>query len=204
MVLLNWCTELIHLSLPDNYSFRTCHFEPRSCNTRKNHITARDKCLPSYGGVGKWSVLSILLNVCYFTEKFDWETSLNFQTELYCELPIMHLCSNAGTKMNSKCFHATIFCRLIIFGHKNNSKAIKEQLKPTFKMPRLHPSLCGLNFTHGCLNMKANMQTLQYSTETLPYLRCDEITMFAQKIDLALFWRCDSIIFQKRLVNNAL
>ena len=166
MVLLNWCTELIHLSFPDNYSFRNCHFEPRSCNTRKNHITAREKCLPSDGDWGS-GVFFQYYNVCYFTEKFDWETSLNFQTELYCELPIMHLCSNAGTKMNSKCFHATIFCRLIIFGHKNNSKAIKEQLKPTFKMPRLHPSLCGLNFTHGCLNMKANMQTLQYSTETL-------------------------------------
>ena len=68
--------------------------------------------------------------------------------------------------MNSKCFHATIFCLLIIFGHKNNSKAIKDQLKPTFKMPRRHLSVSDLNLTHGCL-MKANIQTLQCSTETL-------------------------------------
>lgn len=74
-------------------------------------------------------------DVCHCTEKFDGETSLNFQTELYCELP-KHLCSNTEKKINSKCFHASIFCLLIIFRHKNNSKAIKEQLKPTFKMPQ--------------------------------------------------------------------
>ena len=166
MVLLNWCTELIHLSFPDNHSFRTCHFEPRSCNTRKNHIQLGTNACHQMGEWGS-GVFFQYYNVCYFTEKFDWETSLNFQNELYCELPKKHLCSNAGTKINSKCFHATIFCRLIIFGHKNDSKAIKEQLRPTFKMPRLHPSLCGLIFTHGCLNMKAKMETLQYSTETL-------------------------------------
>lgn len=142
--------------------------------TRRNQITARDKCMPAI----RWNVLALGSgeveqcssnnNVCHCTEKFDGKTeSLNFQTELYCQLP-KHFCSNqvTGTKINSKCFHATIFCLLIIFGHKNNSKAIKEQLKPTFKMPRRQLSLRGLNLTHGCL-MKANIQTLQYSTETL-------------------------------------
>ena len=77
-------------------------------------------------------------DVCHCTEKFDGETSLNLQTELCCELPkhLKHLCSNTGTKINSKCLHASILCLFIIFGHKNNSKAIKEQVKPTFKMPR--------------------------------------------------------------------
>ena len=148
-----------------------------------------------------FNTITFAISVKSSIERLLWISRLNCIANFLFR---MHLCSNAGTKINSKCFHATIFCRLIIFGHKNNSKAIKEQLKATFKMPRLHPSLCGLIFTHGCLNMKANMQTLQYSTETLPYLRCDEITMFAHKIDLALFRRCDSIIFQKRLVNNAL
>lgn len=156
--------------------------------------------------MGEWGsgVFFQYYDVCYFTEKFDWETSLNFQTELYCELPIMHLCSNAGTKMNSRCFHATIFCRLIIFGHKNNSKAIKEQLKPTFKMPRLHPSLCGLCLYSWLLKYEGKHANSSILHRNVAYFRCDEIAMFAHEIYLALFRRCESIIFQKRLMNNAL
>ena len=155
------------------YSFRNWHFEPRSCKecTQEEIISQlgtnachqmKCSCLGEWGS----GVFFQYYNVCYCTEKFDGETSLrNFQTELYSKLP-KHLCSNRGTKMNAKCFHATIFCLLIIFGHKNNSKAIKDQLKPTFKMPRRHLSVSDLNLTHGCL-MKANIQTLQCSTETL-------------------------------------